>query len=983
MQKCCPPDIVDKFRGPPPRKALGRNAPVSESTSALERLLAPRYRLADVVGRGGMAIVYRAHDVRLKRDVAIKVLSAEVASAVNLERFQREITIAAVLQHPHIVPVFDAGGQGDILYYVMPLIVGETLRDRLKRDAQMSLDQVVSVAREVGAALSHAHAHGIVHRDIKPENILLSEDSALVTDFGIARALTQAGVRTLTEGGVVIGTPAYMSPEQAGGDEVVDGRTDIYAFGCVVYEMLAGEPPFSGRTVQAILARQLTERPPSLRIVRPSLPAGVQLAVERALAKEPVDRFATATGFVTALTDGRISAEMPETERTQQRFTWPLRWRTSIGLLATATLAIGLGARWLFRAAPELDGNRVVVFPLVVPGATDPAAIGEQVALLIGSALEHTEPLRWLDGSALRRAWAVERPRRASNDAAQIARNAGARFYLDGAVVAVRDSNVVIVRLHDAVTDSLVSQESASGGGASMESSPQLALRAVTKLLPRLLPTNGRVDLSYLADRPPAAIADWLQGEREYAHGGYVAALDHMHRALGRDSAMGVAALKGAQAAAHLEDYDAARQLLDIALRRDRQLPLHHRALARGLQQLLAGAADAALASFAAAQRADSTWSEPWMWIGETYYHLLPSATRLDALAENAFGNATRLSADFAPALFHLTELAVLRDDLPAARVLLDRFRRASPDSDWVFQAELTVQCAANGPAAIDWVRAADRASGRVVTVAHVLGSGARHRACARSAYAAVLARDTAAGGLHFINRWSALKGLDFLLVQEGRANDAARLLDSARASGMEAAVSLHIVNAASGATASEARAADAMATLRANVPIHRMSTTRLRYVSLWSWHQRDTARLDSVERRTRIVADSSGVAADRLVHDAAAARLAVLRGDTVSALRILRQLRAVAEPGALAWDLFAGQSAERLLLAQLQLTTGAWREAAASAEVFDSPHTQIDALHFTESLAIRARAAARLGDRAGEAAYMDRLRRVARRDVR
>ena len=927
-----------------------------------------------------MATVYRAQDLRLKRDVAIKVLSAEVASAVNLERFQREIAIAAVLQHPHIVPVFDAGGEGDILYYVMPLIVGETLRDRLKRDQQMPLDLVLSVAREVGSALSHAHAHGIVHRDIKPENILFSDESALVTDFGIARALTQAGVRTLTEGGVVIGTPAYMSPEQAGGGEIVDGRTDIYAFGCVVYEMIAGEPPFSGRTVQAILARQMTERPPSLRIVRPSVPNGVQLAVEQALAKEPIDRFATAASFVQALSLAHTGPAAAHTDPARTRDVRRKTWRVVAQALAAA-LAVGVGTLWLLKRTPELDVNRVVVFPLAVPGSTASAAVGEQVALLMGSALEHTEPLRWLDGGTLRRGPTQDISHLASADASRMARDAGARFYLDGAVVTDRDSSVVIVRLHDAVNDSVVSQESASGS-TTRDSPPQLALRAVTKLLPHLLPTNGRVDLSYLAERPPAAIADWLQGEREYAHGGYVAALGHMQRALAVDSAMGVAALKGAQAAAHLEDYGTAKQFLEIALRLDRQLPLHHRALARGLQQYMAGSADSALASFFAAQQADSTWSEPWMWLGETYYHLLPSALHLDALSESAFEHATQLNASFAPALFHLTELAVLRSDLPRAHALLERFRRASPDSDWVFQAELTVRCASNGPGGIDWTRAADRAGGRVVTVGHVLGSGGRHLACAHRAYEAVLARDTAPGEIHFFNRWSALKGLNYALVTEGRASDAVALLDSARASGMQAAVSLHILNADVGMRASEMRAESAMASL-ATMAIDRMSTTRLRYASLWAWHRRDAVGLDSVARRSRFVADSSGLSADRVVHDAAVARVALLRGDSATAWRVLTQLRAVAEPGPLTWDLFGGLSAERLLLAELQLARGDARQALETADLFDSPHAQVDLLHLPESLIVRAKAAAELGDRASATQYEDRLRRIIGKDKR
>ena len=949
---------------------------MSDDTDALERHLAPHYQLGDLVGRGGMASVYRARDLRLQRDVAIKVLSAELASSVNLERFKREISIAAALQHPHIVPVFDAGRAGDNVYYVMPLIVGETLRERLKREPQMPLDDVISVTKDVAAALTYAHGHGIVHRDIKPENILFSGGTAVVADFGIARALTNAGATTLTDSSVVIGTAAYMSPEQAAGGEIVDSRTDIYALGCVVYEMIAGEPPFSGRTVRAILARQLTEPPPSIRTVRPTVSLAVQRAVEQALAKQPVDRFASATDFVDALARARTlpdaeASAAPRDAYTKRRF-------VGIGIAVAMVAAFAVaGALWFAGRGPAPDPNRVVVFPFAELGQNTTRGSGEQIALLIGSALEHTEPLRWLDGLALAGRTVDDASRLAHADASKVARAAAAQYYLAGTVLTDRDSIVVIMRLHDAVGDSLVSQESA-GGIAHNVTAPQLALRALTRMLARLLPPNGSVNLSYLSDRPPAAVADWLLGEREFAHAAYVAALGHMDRALARDSAMGVAALKGAQAAAHLEDYAKARAMVDLALRLDRQLPLRHRRLALGLRQYFTGAADSALISLESAQVADSSWSEPWMWIGETYHHLIPARTNLNARAEAAFGNAVRLNAGFAPALFHLTELAVLRGDLPRAQALLQRFRSASPDSDWVFQADLTVRCAANGPSQIDWRKAVERAHLSVASAAAVLASGARYPACARAALDAVLAHDTAASELHFRNRWAAVEGRDYLAVSQGDIAGARHLIDSVRNSGMLPAVSLDIFNATAGVKESELQADSAMASL-GRTPITQMGIGRLTYLSLWTSHRGDIAGLDSVERRTRIIADSSGVAADRVVHDAAAGRLALLRGDSTSALVMLRQLRPAAELGAIEWDPFAGLAAERLLLAQLQVALGDSRGAIETAVLFDSPRSLIPLRYLPASLRVRVGAAAKLGDRSLSAGYSGRLDRLAR----
>jgi eukaryotic-like serine/threonine-protein kinase len=280
-------------------------------TNELERLrqaLAERYSVGDEIGRGGMATVYRARDLKHDRSVALKVLKPELALALGTDRFLREITLTARLDHPHILPLLDSGEAGGLLYYVMPYVDGESLRARLDREKQLPLDDALRIAREVADALGYAHQHGIVHRDIKPENILLSRGHARVADFGIARAVSAAGGRSLTETGLAIGTPAYMSPEQAGGEREVDARTDIYSLGSVVYEMLAGQPPYTGATAGAILARKAMEPVPNLRIVRETVPAGVEQAVTKALAKVPADRFGSAKDFAQALDAGPATA---------------------------------------------------------------------------------------------------------------------------------------------------------------------------------------------------------------------------------------------------------------------------------------------------------------------------------------------------------------------------------------------------------------------------------------------------------------------------------------------------------------------------------------------------------------------------------------------------------------------------------------------------------------------------------------------------
>ncbi len=266
----------------------------------LARGLADRYRLERELGRGGMAVVYLAQDLRHDRPVALKVLLPELAATLGPERFQREIRLAARLQHPHILTVHDSGEAGGRLWFTMPFVEGESLRDRLRRERQLPVEDALRIAREAAAALDYAHRHGVVHRDIKPENILLTADGdTLVADFGIARAL--GGEDGLTQTGLAIGTPAYMSPEQASGDKAIDARTDIYSLGAVLYEMLAGEVPYTGPTAQAIIMKRFAEPVPSVRRLRPNVPEGMDQAIRRALAPIAADRFASAGELARAL----------------------------------------------------------------------------------------------------------------------------------------------------------------------------------------------------------------------------------------------------------------------------------------------------------------------------------------------------------------------------------------------------------------------------------------------------------------------------------------------------------------------------------------------------------------------------------------------------------------------------------------------------------------------------------------------------------
>ena len=309
-----------------------------------------RYRVERELGQGGMATVYLAHDLRHNRRVALKVLATELAALIGPERFLKEIEVTANLQHPHILPLFDSGvAQAPdgprFLYYVMPYVEGDTLRDRLRREKQLGVEESVELVRSVASALDYAHRHGVIHRDIKPENVLLHDGQALLADFGIALAVREAGGTRLTGTGLSVGTPSYMSPEQAMGDRELDARSDIYSLGAMLYEMLAGDPPFTGHSAQAIVARILTETAVPLTRHRASVPAHVAAAIQKSLERLPADRFATAGAFAAALGDPgfTLPAMAAASGAPARRALWnPL----SIGACAVATVAVA-GLAWL------------------------------------------------------------------------------------------------------------------------------------------------------------------------------------------------------------------------------------------------------------------------------------------------------------------------------------------------------------------------------------------------------------------------------------------------------------------------------------------------------------------------------------------------------------------------------------------------------------------------------------------------------------
>ena len=406
--------------------------------------VAGRYVVDREIGRGGMATVYLARDTKHRRPVAVKVLDADLARGMGADRFLREIEITANLQHPHILPLHDSGEHDGLVYYVMPYVAGESLRERLAREHRLPVAEAVRIARDVAGALDHAHRRGVVHRDIKPGNILLDDGEAIVADFGIARAINEAvggptpdRDRASTRPGVALGTPAYMSPEQSRGGEELTGRSDVYSLGCVLYEMLAGAPPFTAPSAQALLARHLHEPPPRLGGVRPDVPLHVEQAVARALAKEPADRFETAGDLADALAGGDANSPTPRSLRALAVEVGPRR--VALGVIGLA-LAGAIATLVVRREQPPVTGSaaEIVVLPLI-PAVPDTALtrLGRELVITLSASLDGVDGIQTVDALTVLASARTTGEAPPLAETIALARRLGARSVVYGSVMRV------------------------------------------------------------------------------------------------------------------------------------------------------------------------------------------------------------------------------------------------------------------------------------------------------------------------------------------------------------------------------------------------------------------------------------------------------------------------------------------------------------------------------------------------------------------
>jgi serine/threonine-protein kinase len=950
---------------------------------ALRAALTGRYTVDRELGRGGMATVYLARDLRHDRAVAIKVLARELGDGA--ERFLREIRIAARLTHPHVLGVHDSGEGPGLLYYVMPYVDGETLRARLAREGALPLADAVRLLRELADALAYAHEGGVVHRDLKPENVLLSGGHAVVADFGIAQALAAAardgpGAHgSLTAPGVALGTPGYMAPEQAAGERAVDHRADLYALGVVAYEVLTGRPPFPERSARLLLAAHARAAPEEIAARRPDVPRPLAALVMRLLAKRPADRPQSAAAVVRCLDALMPLGDAAGPGGPGRRVPRPRRRARAIAGAAAGGLIAALGAWRAIASRPAaLDADRVVVFPLRVAGAGLPESAGEDAATLLGYALDGTAPLRWLEATDYMTAAERGQPRLLSGeDRRRIGRSQRAGFYIDGSVVRQGDSATVIVRLYSVAGDSVVARRAASGPLDPTSAAAPVAaigLRAVGELLVPLLEPGRRVDASALSDRRPAAIAAFLQGEREYRASRFAAALEHYRVALSTDSLLALAALKGAQAASWLERPEDAAHLARRALAQASRLPPHRVWLARGLAHYLAGTADSAVAELRRVVAFDSSRSEPWMALGEVYRHLLPDATGIDSLARDAFARARRLDTTFTPPLYHLAEYALARGALGEAAGLIGAYDRAQPDRAATRPLDLSLRCVRDGAGSVDWARMADTASESVLQAGVLLAGGAAHARCAQAALWAALNSRGAPDDL----RWSALLVLQSLLVAAGREADVVRLLRSPAATGLDAEALL-LLDAAAGEPGGALRDGAADVARRLGHDYAAMRPYTLWLLGGWEGALGEGERVRAIASVLTAKADSSRARGDSLRARAIDARLPLVAGDTGRAIRRLRALAPTAPHRSLQWYPWEGLGGERLALAALLLARHDYAGAERAASRLDSSHPVVYLLYLRPSLRLRLRSSEAAGDVRGAARLRERLVRLAR----
>jgi serine/threonine protein kinase len=628
-------------------------------------VLAGRYTIERELGRGGMATVYLAKDLKHGRFVAIKVLRPTLAESLGPGRFLREISIASRLAHPNILPVHDSGKSEGVLFYVMPYVKGESLRDLIRSGGQLPVEDAIRIAQEVAHALMYAHKEDVVHRDIKPENILLESGHAVIADFGLARAIHAAARDDLSSAGLAIGTPAYMSPEQASAGDQIDGRSDIYSLGCVVYEMLAGEPPFTGPSAQAITAKHLSMPPPPLRTVRPSVPAYVVAAINRSLEKVPGDRFQTAGEFSQALVTSTNTAGV------RRPWVSPRLRRTpaiAVGLALLALLAVLL---WKPVSPKSPIGIVILPFAGTPLSGRSPQAPSSQT--LFAEALRWIPVVRPIEGGRLvgpNQSWQTV----PLDDLLVGAKQLGGTYLLAGSWVTQNGEPHVSVELYDVRNGARLAKREESAKGRSLDQLlGDLALATIATLDQREHLLLGPKEALLSATGSITALGHLLQGQAGFSRGDLEVAAHEYQAAIQADSGCGLAYLRLSVVLAWQFDYGPAVATIDSALSRRASIGARWVDLLEAQRYFLLGRGDSAISRFQNVVLSYRSDIDGWFGLGEALFHYGGFAGYTPLDAQPALERVVQLDTAFAPIYDHLVDLAILSGHEEQARRYLTR----------------------------------------------------------------------------------------------------------------------------------------------------------------------------------------------------------------------------------------------------------------------------------------------------------------------
>jgi serine/threonine-protein kinase len=651
----------------------------TDLSARLQAALGAQYRVERELGGGGMSRVFVAQERDLGRRVAVKVLPPELGAAVSVERFRREIQLAASLQHPLVVPLLTAGETDGLLYYTMPFIEGETLRARLARDQRLSVPDAARVLRDVLEALAYAHSRGVVHRDIKPENVLLVHDHALVTDFGVAKALTQAtGEGALTTAGIALGTPAYMAPEQAAGDPSTDHRSDIYAAGVLAYEMLGGRPPFGGEPAR-VLAAQVMHRPEPVTRVRPEVPPSLASSIMRCLEKDPARRWQSADELRREIESAATASPIAAARGAGRS-----RRRWAAALVIAGALAGGW-ALWRSRSRAPATGSPtlVAVLPFAVQGSAETAYLGQGMVNLLSTSLDGAGDLRAVDPHAVLST--VQQGGRTALDpasAAAVAERLGAGLFVLGDVVEVGGRVQIGASLYDRERGSSpLARGTVDGNGGQVFS---LVDGLATQLLSQTTsgPTGRVTRVASVTTSSLAAYKAYLDGDAAFRAGRADSAVAAFERAVALDTAFALAYYRLSVAAEWATRAALAEQAAEQAVRHSARLADHDRLLLRALLATRRGAAPEAEGLYRSILGTYPDDIEAWIQLGEVLFHYGPTLGRDVAESRLAFERVLYFEPGYVSAMVHLARIAALEGRIAAVDSLVGAILKLSPSND-------------------------------------------------------------------------------------------------------------------------------------------------------------------------------------------------------------------------------------------------------------------------------------------------------------